>query len=112
MFEEFPRFDEKLKVLEERKIGLRGKGEILQDDYRRYKKYFEEAFLSYTDKVEREAKNIQEIIASREEQNNQRLHELEVLRDSIYDEMETKTQLSLIRQATSLAESIEALTSQ
>lgn len=47
-----------------------------------------------------------------EESNNRRLQELEVLRDSIYEEMETKTQISLIEQAPSLVESIEALTCQ
>jgi hypothetical protein len=47
-----------------------------------------------------------------EESNSRRLQELEVLRDSIYEEMETKTQISLIEQAPSLIESIEALTCQ
>ena len=38
----------------------------LQDQYRRYKKYFEEAFLTYTEKLEREATTLQEKIAVRE----------------------------------------------
>lgn len=62
--------------------------------------------------MERDASVIQEKIAGREEGNSRRLQELEILKDTIYEEMETKTQITLIKQAGSLIESISALAAQ
>jgi hypothetical protein len=52
--------------------------------------------------VEAAAKVQEEVIASRLQSSQHRLAELEHLRDNIYEEMEKKTQLTLIKQSGTL----------
>jgi hypothetical protein len=58
------------------KENLLRRGEGLYDEYRRYKKVFEEAYITYTERVEAAAKAQEEVIGSRLQSSQHRLAEL------------------------------------
>lgn len=76
MFDEFPRFDRKIKQLDERKGRLRLKLDSLSEENKRFKKYFEEAYINYTEKVEVAGKLAEELVTAKGEANTRRLSEL------------------------------------